>query len=282
MIKRWCFVALILFFISCVATAAELSHPNKAEAARLDEASCADGFSFAVMADSHTGDVFADITTLVGAMRPDFAVSVGDITDNGLDSEYALFLDRINAAGVPWFAAPGNHEYRSPEGHTSPDGPKRFKKIFGKQDFVFDHCGWRFILIDVVALDMLLPGQIAWLERALKGHEGRAAVFMHYPPAIIEGWEEGYWKSNGEAFLGLLKKFNVRYFFAGHIHIYDRLERDGTVFIVTGGSGGGLDSDRPADKLHTPDGGAFHHFIYVIVNNGNTAIEAVVRPITGR
>ena len=272
---RAVFFSLLLFVITGPCAAGELSHPNKAEAARLDETSCADGFSFAVVADSHNSPVFDVISGLVRAMRPDFAVSVGDETNNGREDEYAQFLNRITAAGVPWFVAPGNHEYRSPEGHTTLDGRKRFESIFGNSDFVFDHCGWRFIGLDVVAFDMLRNEQIVKLEKALQGHEGRAVVFMHYPPAVIKNWEQGYWKANADAFLALLEKYEVRYFFSGHIHVYDRLDIGPTRFIVTGG--GGLDTDVPPEKYNAPEGGAFHHFIYVAVDGGR-AVDSVVRP----
>jgi 3',5'-cyclic AMP phosphodiesterase CpdA len=269
---------MAMILCASFARGAELSHPNKAEAAKLDETSCADGFSFTVMADNQgSTSVFEFLVSLVREMKPDFAISVGDITSNGFPEEYAMYLSQIQQAGVPWFAAPGNHEYRSPEGHTTLDGRKRFEEIFGNSDFLFDHCGWRFIGLDVVAFDMLRNEQIVKLEKALKGHEGRAVVFMHYPPAIIQNWEEGFWKANADKFLALLDQYQVRYFFAGHIHLYDRTRIGPTDFIITGGSGGGLDVSVPPEKYNSPDGGAFYHFIYVKVD-GDKATAALVRP----
>lgn len=267
----------LTFAFTAAARAQALQHLNSAEAAKLDESACDAGFSFAVMADSHSSsDVFEKIIPLVDARKPAFAVSAGDITDNGLDSEYKLFIDRIAKTSVPWFVAPGNHEYRTPDGHISPDGPKRFKKVFGKQDYYFDHCGWRFILMDVVAVDMLMPGQIAWLGKALEGHDGRAAVFMHYPPAVIKNWEGGYWKANADKMMALFDQHKVPYVFFGHLHFYDRIKINATNYIITGGGGGGLDSDVPREKFNSPDGGAFYHFVLVTVN-GDTAKDEVVK-----
>lgn len=276
--KKFSLLFFMILLLCPCARALELSHPNKAEAAKLDPASCADGFSFAVMGDNQGSvKVFDFLVSLVREIKPDFAVSVGDITSNGFPAEYEMYLSQIAQAGVPWFAVPGNHEYRSAEGHTTLDGRRRFESIFGNSDFLFDHCGWRFIGLDVVAFDMLRNEQIAKLEKALQGFEGRAVVFMHYPPAVIPNWEEGYWKANADRFLALLDRYRVRYFFAGHIHFHDRLRIGPTDFIITGGSGGGLDRDIPPEQYNSPDGGAFYHFMLVKVD-GDRATDVLIRP----
>jgi len=213
-------------------------------------------------------------------MKPDFVISVGDVTNNGLAEEYAAFIDTIDAAKLPWFVAPGNHEYRDPNGHTSADGPKRFKKIFGKQDFYFDHCGWRFIGMDVTAYDLMSPSQLKWLEKTLEGFDGRAVLFMHYPPGIVKDWEEGYFKTGAEQYMKILETHKVPYSISGHIHVHDSLKIGPTTYIITGGGGGGTDTDRPREKLHSPDGGPFHHFIFFTVN-GDNSIYAVVKPNLG-
>jgi 3',5'-cyclic AMP phosphodiesterase CpdA len=123
----------------------------------------------------------------------------------------------------------------------------------------------------------LLPGQLHWLENQLKGYEGRAVVFMHYPPALIPNWEEGFWTANGKEFMKLLKDYRVPYFFSGHIHVYDRIKMGPTTYIVTGGAGGGVDTEKPREKYNSPEGGAFPHFIFVMVND-DKAVDAVVKP----
>ena len=283
--KKHCKNFLIIFYsiticiiFSLSAAAAPLSHPNRKEIEKLNETACARGFSFIVMGDSHTDNIiFETLRDTATAMRPDFVVSVGDVTNNGTEEEYALYLGRIEASGLAWLTVPGNHEYRTPEGHTSLTGPPRFKRIFGGPDFAFAHCGWKFIGLDIVAFDTLLPKQMNWLKDQLKGFEGRAVVFMHYPPALIKGWEEGYWTANGKEFMKLLEDDRARYFFSGHIHVFDRLQIGPTTYIITGGASAGVDKDKPKDTFNAPDGGAFSHFIYVLVQ-GDKATEFVVRP----
>ncbi|HOO56887.1 MAG TPA: metallophosphoesterase [bacterium] len=275
--KRFLIIALLIIAPVC-ANAENLTHFIRDEVKKLDESTCGDGFSFAFMADSHQSTtVFENFIDVIDEMKPDFVVSSGDFTNDGKPEEYNQFITQVTRIDVPWFTVPGNHEYRSPQGHTSPDGAKRYKRVFGTNDFLFDHCGWRFIGLDVVAYDMLLPSQLNRLEKALKGHEDHSVVFMHYPPKIIDHWEEGIFNSNAGWFMKLLEQYRVRYFFSGHIHVHDKVQIGPTTYIVTGGSGGGLDRGTTADKLNSPDAGPYYHFIYVRVKN-DRAMDMVIRP----
>jgi len=272
-------VAVACFMVLIFSTAAmAVTHKNSEEIKKLDETACSDGFSFVVVADSHVDDAaFGKIVQIASVIKPDFAISVGDSTKNGTQDEYAQFINEISPAGIPWFVVPGNHEYRTPDGHTSADGRQRFEKVFGPSDFTFTHCGWRFIGIDIVAYESLLPGVLAKMEKALKGYEGKAAVFMHYPPSIIKNWEDGYWSANAKEMMALLEKDQVPFFFSGHIHIYDHLKIGPTDYIITGGGSSGVDTDVPKEKYNDPNGGAFTHFILVTVKD-DKATYSVVRP----
>jgi 3',5'-cyclic AMP phosphodiesterase CpdA len=276
-------IVVLGVFLSAIAyaqpaCAQSLSHPNAVEIGKLNETSCASGFSFVVMGDNHVNqDVFEDMRDAAIRMKVDFAISVGDITNNGKEDEYATYLGQIAKAPFPWFVAPGNHEYRDMNGHTSQAGKTRFRKIFGKSDFAFTHCGWKFIGIDIVAYDGMLPGQMKFIESELKGYEGRAVVFMHYPPAAIKNWEESFWNTKTKEFMTLMEKDKVQYFFAGHLHIFDRIVIGPTTYIITGGGGGGVESERPKNAYNSPFGGAYYHFVYVMVNN-DKATDFVVRP----
>jgi 3',5'-cyclic AMP phosphodiesterase CpdA len=256
--------------------AGALKHFNSDEALKLNVSDCETGFSFAVMADTHHSEtVFPRFVRMVADAKPAFTVTVGDFTNNGLAEEYERYVKTISDAGVPWFSVPGNHEYRTPAGRTSPDGKKRFEKIFGPADFAFEHCGWRFVLLDVVAYDLLSPSQLKRLDRALSGSGGRAAVFAHYPPSIIDKWAEGIWVSGAEEAMRALKERETRYFFAGHIHVHDSYVAGPTSYIVTGGGGGGLDMDYSTKDLWSPSAGPYHHFIMVDVKGGESSFRIV-------
>lgn len=273
-------VATLLIAIPSATTAEPETlpqHLNAMEIEKLNTTNCESGFSFIVTSDSHQSEtVFERIIDQVNETMPSFAITTGDFTNNGRPEEYAQFIKQIERSKVPWFTVPGNHEYRSPEGHTTVDGPKRFAKIFGKQDYFFDLCGWRFIALDVVKLDTLLPGQLNKLEKALKPTDGKAVVFMHYPPMIIPKWEEGIFKTTATRYMEILAENRVRYSFAGHIHVYDNIKIGETTYIVTGGAGGGLDKDYTPEKLNSDDAGPFYHYTLVeIHSDGSSAFKPI-------
>ena len=268
--------SLVLAATTRAAAADTLKRFNSDEALKLDASECESGFSFAVMADTHQSEgVFPRFVRMVADAKPAFAVTVGDFTNNGLAEEYSRYVETISGAEVPWFSVPGNHEYRTPAGRTSHDGKKRFEKIFGPADFAFEHCGWRFVLLDVVAYDLLSPSQLKKLDRALSGSGGRAAVFSHYPPAIIDKWAEGIWVSGAEEAMRLMNERETRYFFGGHIHVHDSYVAGPTTYIITGGGGGGLDSDYSPQDLRSPSAGPFHHFIMVDVKGDESSFQIV-------
>ncbi len=251
-------------------------HPNRAEVSKLDESGCDAGFSFAVVGDIHqNNETFEEMIRLSRASGVDFAVAVGDFTNDGKPEEYENYVEHINASELPWFTVPGNHEYRSPDGHTSLAGKKRYKRIFGKADFVFTHCGWAFAGLDTPAFDALLPTQLNKLEKVLKRYKGRSVVFSHYPPAIIPNWEDGIWVSNAASFMNLLDRYETPFSFSGHIHVYDEYKKGPVTYVITGGGGGTLDSDRGPANLNSPDSGAFYHFIIATVRQGRLDFRIV-------
>lgn len=248
------------------------THLNSAEIEKVNVSNCDEGFSFVVTSDSHLSEtVFERIIDQVNNAMPAFAITTGDFTNNGQPWEYDQFVKQIERSKVPWFTTPGNHEYRSPEGHTTVDGPKRFAKIFGKQDYYFDVCGWRFIALDVVKLDTLLPAQLNKLEKALNPFPGRSVVFMHYPPAVIPKWDEGIFRTTAAQYMDILEKNKARYSFAGHIHVYDHINIGETTYVVTGGGGGGLDADYTPEMLNAEDAGLFHHYTLVEIHPDGTS-----------
>jgi predicted phosphodiesterase len=67
--------------------------------------------------------------------------------------------------------------------------------------------------------------------------------------------------------MALMSEQGVDYVFAGHIHAYAQAERDGIVYVVTGGAG------APLYRGGHPQ--AFHHYLRVTVRGEEVAIEVV-------
>ncbi len=277
-----CFLCLLLNgSLSLADEKSPPSYPLSSVIEKIQKQSCNDEFAFAVFADTHVNQtVFPFMLNIADKLKPAFIIDAGDFTNNGLDEEYSLVISQVSKIETPFLVSPGNHEYRNNQGHTSGAKKKKYAKVFGLTDYSFEYCGWTFVSVDVVAMDMVTPQQIAWLEGILKNvKEGKAAIFMHYPPGNLPKWKEykgSFFKTNAEAFTQLVEKYKTRYVFAGHFHIYDRIKSGDTTYIQVGAGGGGPETDY-AGTWNSPDAGGYYGFVYVHVN-GNDSVDVIVRP----
>ncbi|WP_407520857.1 phosphodiesterase [Methylobacterium oryzisoli] len=116
---------------------------------------------------------------------PDCVLVTGDLTDCGLDEEYALLSGLLARLPMPVYAVPGNHDRREPfrrafagAGYLPAQGPLDYAVSCGP--------------VRIVALDSLVPGEshgalgpdtIAFLEAALAAErDAPTLVMLHHPP----------------------------------------------------------------------------------------------------
>lgn len=281
--RKYFFLALFfaVSFHACVyAQKTTVSYPLKDVVAQIQKKTCDGKFSFAVFADTHSNTtIFPFMLSMADKLEPAFIMDAGDFTNNGKNEEYELVISQVKAVNTPVLFAPGNHEYRNPTGHTSSVQIKRYGKMFGLFDYAFDYCGWKFIAMDVVALDQMFDGQLTWLEEQIKNAGGKVAIFFHYPPGNIPKWdvhEGNYFKVNADKFTALAQKYKVRYVFAGHYHVYDRIKINDTTYILVGAGGGAPDATPPS-QLNSPDAGGYYGFVYVNVD-GDKSLDVMIRP----
>jgi 3',5'-cyclic-AMP phosphodiesterase len=116
---------------------------------------------------------------------PDCLLITGDLTDCGLDEEFALLTALLDRLPFPVFAIPGNHDRREP-----------FRRAFsaagylpatGPLDFTVEVGGIR-----IIGLDTLVPGKshgelaetsLAFLNEALSEASSMPTMIMiHHPP----------------------------------------------------------------------------------------------------
>ncbi len=261
-------------------------------------------FRFVVWGDSQASpEVFSGVASAMLAWAPDFAVGVGDYTDNGCEPErYATELFSPAAkflASVPAFLAPGNHEY----GYThkgfwnysaSSPGARGFRERFRNPSgngtyFSFDYGNSHFVVLDPNegarhdTFDVP-PGspQYDWFAKDLDSAAARTAgqlfVFFHEPP-FTTTWDEKK-KYDGEVTLRrhivpLLESRHATAVFSGHAHVYERGELNGVAYVVTGGGGGALDRVQYRKWEHVRVVLHEHHFMRVTVDGALTLVEAV-------
>jgi 3',5'-cyclic AMP phosphodiesterase CpdA len=177
---------------------------------------------FAVVADTHVNVTSPQSTTWLGEVYaaiarrgPDFVLHCGDITDTGLPDEYAQYAQTLppSLLGKIHYS-PGNHDVR-----WDATAKELYHAHFGPAPQSFDAGGMHFIGFDPTEVlqepGHYGPGGLRWLGDDLRSMApGRPAVlFQHFPMG-----NDNYYVDDQPAVLDLAASYDVRGFFAGHIH----------------------------------------------------------------
>ncbi|MBE7197614.1 MAG: phosphodiesterase [Parafilimonas terrae] len=117
--------------------------------------------------------------------QPDCVIVSGDLTDCGLEEEYALLRELFARLPMPVFAVPGNHDRREP-----------FRRAFSDAGYLPGEGYLNFAVdrgpVRIVGLDSLVAGEshgalsretLEFLETALAARpEAPTLVMLHHPP----------------------------------------------------------------------------------------------------
>ena len=190
--------------------------------------------------------------------RPAFIVNSGDVVcHGGREADWRRFCaenEILFTRKIAYFPALGNHDY-----YGGSDQALRFRAA------IFPHVGtrrWfeiRFKEVLIAVLDSnfdeLSPDQIRsqdlWLDGLLAAAEADPAILhvmlvSHHPPYTnAVGLPES--AEVQEHFVSRLRP-KVKVFFSGHVHSYERFDKRGVAFIVSGGGGGptrDVETERP-------------------------------------
>lgn len=222
-------------------------------------------FSFLVMGDNSCGEqVFEYLVEMANRFSPSFIINTGDIVCGDDDEAYERFVNSINKSKAPYLTVVGNHEV------GKPGKRELYKKYLGEFEYFFDYGDARFIIIDnylsvpLGRYQVITDEQFEWLEDKLKTDKIKM-IFMH-APILTRNWIVSMNDEDSKRLIDLCDKYNVSKVFFGHIHIYDKLTRGDTDYVVTGGSGEELSPEKR--EYHSPEGGAFYNMVYVEVRDG--------------
>lgn len=180
--------------------------------------------------DASLGHVLA---LLRSAPRPpDLILATGDLANQGSDTAYARFRERIEAFGVPWFWLPGNHDEHGQMQRQCSGARSMVRSIrIG---------GWQ-----IVMLDSAVPGEVggelgaaelALLDRLLGEEPERPALVClhHQPVAIGCAWLDGQRVRDADAFFSVLARHRqTRAVLWGHVHQEYSAVRDGLQLLAT-------------------------------------------------
>lgn len=261
----------------------------EAELATAPEVGAAVPFSFIVLGDSRSNaEAHRRVIERVSQEVPDFILGTGDMVDEGArQDQWQTFFDveRELLADNVYFPSVGNHD-RQGRGRTA----DTYRSFFSVPDnggdseryYAFSYANARILVLDSNAHSFSLTGQTAWMERELSSarQDDRVRhvfVVMHHPPFSIS--LHGGQRDLRERWTPLFEKYGVTAVFSGHDHVYERAEKNGLRYFVSGGAGAPLYPRSPRasaiDKAAVVRFERAYHYLRVSVSAGVVDVTAV-------
>ncbi|WP_162051875.1 metallophosphoesterase family protein [Pontibacter pamirensis] len=206
-------------------------HINQRNVARIKALgiSSADTLRFVLTSDTQgfyqsNEDIVRHIN---GRRDVDFVLISGDLTDFGLQKEFALVHDSFRKLKVPYIAVIGNHD-------ATDNGKQVYKAMYGDFDFSFTVGRSKFILLNTNNLEFKKQApDLEWLQKELAQSTGYDHTFVvsHISPTSF-----GFGEEKAQHYGELLSQHKVCYSLHGHDHNFKHyFPFDGSVpYLHTG------------------------------------------------
>ncbi|MCR8644467.1 metallophosphoesterase family protein [Paenibacillus sp. N1-5-1-14] len=258
-----------------------------------------ESFSFAVTSetggysgfDSTDGQINRNIFKQMSRYRPDLALFIGDVVDDGQRYEdweqYFFGPGKELFHSTPVFSFLGNHENQGSWYYDffAFNPPKNY--------YSFDYGDAHFICLD--ATDFIpsetyphLNGQLhcvnPQIDFLLSDLQATTAkwkiVYFHYPPYV----SGGYQVEDLRVLSPFFEQYGVDLVFNSHTIIYERSHplragqvdfEQGVVYIVAGGAGAMENWLLPKREWHTSQAVAVPHFVQVVVTSDRLEVRAI-------
>jgi 3',5'-cyclic AMP phosphodiesterase CpdA len=223
--------------------------------------------------------------------RPNFVIIAGDLVDTGPNKRQWTdeFFPGMNplASRVAFFPVLGNHEQNARHYYdymSLPDPEYYYTFHYGNAQF--------FMLDSNKNLDPNSE-QYRWLEAELEKSDAMWKFVSYHHPSYSSD-EDDYgdmWKGEPSEYgdlrlrplSDLYDRYGVDIVWNGHIHSYERswplkddavVEAEGTIYMVTGGAGGGLETAGPIKPWFQNNVKHGHHYCLVSVNGRRLEFKA--------
>jgi hypothetical protein len=254
----------------------------------LTTAATGDRFTFLVYGDNRDRDAdHARVVAAMAAEHADFVLHTGDMTgDAGVEALWRRFfeIEQPLLGSTAIYPAIGNHEllhdplathyrrYFALPGVDALEDAERYYAVRygnallvsldGNQSHSREQARWLMATLDRAAADPAIRHRF---------------VFFHQPPFAAgdecgSAAEQGLWVPE-------LERRGVRAVFSSHDHAYERLERNGVRYFVTGGGGAPLHHESarcpPPDRQALRLFRAEHHYLRVRVSGDEVLLDAV-------
>jgi hypothetical protein len=203
---------------------------------------------------------------------PDFSVHTGDLVDEGtIQEDWDRFFESaapLLRTGALW-PSMGNHEY----------GAKPYYDLFvlpaPERYYTFTAGPAQFFILDADWEGRRDATQKEWFEAELKKSAARFKfVVLHQPVVSCPCDDFTPESSMYRIFGGLIERYGVTAVFQGHNHNYQRAERNGVLYITTGGGGAPLYpiGDRTPETKFAK---VVNHYCRIWLSGKTMTLEAV-------
>ncbi|HZI65383.1 MAG TPA: metallophosphoesterase [Thermoanaerobaculia bacterium] len=233
----------------------------------------------------------AIILEAIAREQPELLLLLGDLVFCGSSAaewkEFDALTAPIREAGIPVLAVPGNHEYWVSPRAGLRNFQARFPLLEGRRWHALTWGPLELLMLDSnrsFLTSALWEEQATWYAEEIDRADGDAEVrgtlvLLHHPP---------YTNSSVTSDELHVQRFFVPPFQAarktlamlsGHVHSYERYERGGKTFLVTGGGGGPrirLETghrQRHRDDLFAGPAVRFFHFLLATLTPGGIEFE---------
>jgi 3',5'-cyclic AMP phosphodiesterase CpdA len=236
-------------------------------------------FQFALIGDSRDGEeVYVRLMGRALERKPHFFIHLGDMIAHPEEKEWQKFFEISKPIDIPFFPVVGNHEI-----FANGRGEKLYREQFhlpeGKTHYAFRAGGVLFVILDSeTGKGRILNDQLSWLVETLSSSEERfKLVFIHRPlfvpmDSLKRGRVMDRYPLERDLLHRLFLRTGVKAVFQGDDHRYDRMEKDGILYLITGGGGAPLASLKIR--------GGFFHYVWISVQQEK--VEGEVVDVDGR
>ena len=196
---------------------------------------------FSAIGDMGTGDKAEyEVSDRMSELRKtfpfEFVIMLGDNLYGGhsaqdYEKKFASPYKALLDAGVKFYASLGNHDDPSERAY-------QYFNMNGANYYSFKKGNVRFFALDSNYMD---PKQLSWLEGQLKdaGNSDWKVCFFHHP-LYSSARKHGPATDLRLLLEPLFIKYGVNVVFAGHEHVYERIQPQKGIYYFTEGSSGQL------------------------------------------
>ncbi len=251
-------VALLVSFPSYAGSIREVSQSIK------QVQSIEPPFQFAMIGDSRDGEkVYTRLMKRVLERKPHFLIHLGDMIPIPHEKEWQAFFELSKRVDIPFFPVAGNHDVG-----TTKLGEEIYRKQFslpeGRTYYAFRAGGALFVILDSEkGKGRIINEQLSWLEDILSSSkETFKLVFIHRPlflptDSLKTGRAMDKYPLDRDNLHQLFSKAKVKAVFQADDHRYDRREKEGILYLISGGGGGPLTALK--------ERGGYFHYVWISV-----------------